>query len=267
MKDSLDFKNHEYLELHALNVEFGNWNEIRSPNQSFRLIYDMGADLTWNGAQIIQLVQKANMKTNNIHVILSHWDLDHIHAVLGMFDSEIQNIETFTAPSKFSGTATSLRIWNRLVSNGVNPWLIPPMNRVSSLHRINLLPCYRNSLFTIYRSTDGSSMNQSGIVLLINGPNCSALLTGDHHYPEILRDIILTQRLTEFEIIVPHHCGNAGNFDVSAWSTLNIRGSIISTLTGRYRNVPKRNAHNFFSSATINFDCTECHARDIVHFI
>jgi hypothetical protein len=89
------------LELFVRDVECGNWNEIRHIDSGFRLIYDMGSDLTWTGAQIIDVIQEAEIN-NSFHVIISHWDLDHVQSILGMFDYEIRNIISYTAPSKNS---------------------------------------------------------------------------------------------------------------------------------------------------------------------
>ncbi|MEK4372440.1 MULTISPECIES: hypothetical protein [unclassified Paenibacillus] len=253
------------LELLVRDVECGNWNEIRHMPSGFRLIYDMGSDLTWTGAQIINIVQKAKLE-NDFHLVISHWDLDHVQSILGMFDDEIKNIVSFTAPSRIPNTNTVDRIFERLLSNGVTPWIVMPPLRQSNSKKIHLVPLFKVGFLTLYRSTDGYRINQSGIVLLIHGPNAPALLTGDHYYPEILRDVIIPNNLVDFEIVVPHHCGSAGTFDVSSWSKLAIRGAIISTLRGRYRNLPISATHNFFSAIS-NFHCTDCMNTSIVHII
>ncbi|MCU4963724.1 ComEC/Rec2 family competence protein [Bacillus paranthracis] len=115
--------------------------------------------------------------------------------------------------------------------------------------------------FELFRSTDGSNINQSGIVLSVEGNDSIGLLTGDHSYRQIYKVISNSKIEKPYVMVVPHHGGNAGKFDEALWSTVSLASGCISTKSARYTNLPQNKIHNFFMNQK-SFHCTECHKRD-----
>ena len=87
-------------------------------------------------------------------------------------------------------------------------------------------------------------------------------MTGDHHYYQIYDYVISNSNQNNYQMVVPHHGGNAGMLKQHLWNNININGSL-STKSGRYHNLPTIKNHDYFISQK-RFHCTECHGSDCI---
>lgn len=204
------------LELEVVGCGQGNWNEVRAPN--FRLIYDVGADVRWSGDLVRRLVHRqiGNSKPMETHVVISHWDADHYHALLGFTDAQLSCIRSMTAPPS-PQNQTSKRVLTRC-REFFPVWELPPAAGDGG-RRIVLKKIHSDEWLDWYRGSKGQSRNQTGIVLAVHGKKTTALLTGDHHHPKI-REALDGIPFDSMVYVVPHHGGEAGKFDPSAWGTV-----------------------------------------------
>ncbi|MGN7324161.1 aldolase [Bacillus altitudinis] len=246
------------LELIVRNVGCGNWNEIKS--EDFWLIYDLGGDVKFTDKEMQSILSRISFNQNFIGVI-SHWDLDHYRAILDMDSSQLSLMKNITVPSKMPNTIQLRKTISRLRSLKIPiNILLPAFKRGRS---IDLISQGKLGQFELFRSCDGSNINQSGILLVVEGVRKVAVLTGDHHYPQIYNSVFSTFRPKPYELVVPHHGGHAGKFKIADWSTINFSSGALSTKGNSYRNLPQNAIHNFFVMHTA-FHCTDCAARDYV---
>lgn len=209
------------LELVVVNCGQGNWNEIHS--KDFVLIYDIGASKTYNKSEINELVKSRRVSTKDKQkvIFISHWDVDHYQSILAYEDEDYDKLQAVIGPDVIPKTATYERVKNTLKYHDIELFTMPPSERDPGDRgrRINLK--FRSKLgpFDIFRSNRGISRNKSGIVIVVNGNDNMAILTGDHHYTQILNAVNGRRwwRAQEVILVAPHHGGNAGKLDVRRW--------------------------------------------------
>ncbi|GAB6497613.1 come operon protein 3 [Bacillus sp. UMTAT18] len=265
------------LELIVKDVGCGNWNEIVERRRCycdgdlkceffdwffrysmFRLIYDLGGDIKFSNEEMNEILNKVNID-RPYYAVISHWDLDHYRGILDLNDVELKLMKNLVAPSKIPNTLQANKALNRLKSLGIRIDIIKPSPKTG--RRIDLISQGKINNFELFRSTDGSNINQSGIVLSVEGNDSIGLLTGDHSYRQIYKVISNSKIEKPYVMVVPHHGGNAGKFDEALWSTVSLASGCISTKSARYTNLPQNKIHNFFMNQK-SFHCTECHKRD-----
>ncbi|MBK59563.1 MAG: hypothetical protein CML01_12260 [Pseudomonas sp.] len=207
--------------LSVIDCGHGNWNEIRTDN--LRLMYDVGASRLYDASQVARLVQSQAIGAQGIEVkiYISHWDVDHYQSILKFTYADLSVITEVTAPSQLPNTATCKRILALLDNHEISVRLLPPAPRATRGHTIDLIEIQRAGPLTVFRATAGRSRNQSGIVLCYESQNKLVLLVGDHHYEKILNAIQgRFSPAKDCVFVAPHHGGNAGSIDVSAWRAM-----------------------------------------------
>lgn len=250
-----DIKN---IKLIVRDVGCGNWNEVRTDD--FLLLYDLGGDIKYTNHEMRQIVGRA-MLNQEYGVIISHWDLDHYRAILELTDDELKLMKYIIVPTKMPNTKELIKTINRLNAFDIPICVIPPSNRTG--RKINLTSLGVMGIFELYRSSDGSKINQSGIVLSVEGNNKVGILTGDHHYNQLHESVFSSQNVKPFIFVVPHHGGNAGVFKSSLWASINFVSGAMSTKKNGYRNMPLPDVHKHFIDDR-NFHCTDCSSNDYI---
>jgi beta-lactamase superfamily II metal-dependent hydrolase len=228
--------NHQ-LEIAVLDCGQGNWNEVRSSNSV--LIYDLGASQRYTPQDVRNFLNRRNLQSEQRHItaLVSHWDVDHYQAILGMKLAEIAKLSQLIAPSQVPNTSTFKRVKSALTTVGVPIQLEPPSVRISGYGRQIMLNRIRTvGPLIIYRATPGRSRNQTGLVVQVNGNTKTAVLTGDHHYQKVLNAISGAHTGNPLVLVAPHHGGAAGDLSISNWSAVfpNFE-AIISTGPNSYK--------------------------------
>lgn len=207
------------IELTVVDCGHGNWNEINTTTD--RVIYDVGASRWFTKAQVRAVVAGRNLssESRSISVVISHWDVDHYHALLEFNPAEFAKLRVVFTPSQVPNTETYRRVHKLLTAYGVVLAAVQPASRYGASREIVLEQHWQKGIFTIFRATPGRSRNQTGIVLGILGRNGVALLTGDHHYNKVLA---AAGKIAEYGknpcvLVTPHHGGLAGDPSAAAW--------------------------------------------------
>jgi glyoxylase-like metal-dependent hydrolase (beta-lactamase superfamily II) len=214
------FELEKKFDLFVVNCGQGNWNELHSG--SFVLIYDVGASKIYKKHEVVDLVESRREALGNKTkvVFISHWDLDHYQALLAFEQDDFDNLQVIVGPSQIPDTVTYRRILEKLHLNGIPFLTMPPSKKINGDRSKSIDLICENTVgpFNIFRATPGKSRNQAGIVIVADGENGKALLTGDHHYPKILNSV--TSKIAPKDRVVmvaPHHGGSAGCIDVKDW--------------------------------------------------
>lgn len=239
----------EELELSVINCGQGNWNEIRSKDHFF--IYDIGASLLFNQAQVQAIVAARNLAEDSRtgQITISHWDVDHYRSLLELRPSDLRCISSVTAPSQIPDTATYKRTVKLLQHHNIPLRAIPPAPRPAGTGRkIVLCPLFVSGQFHFYRAVSGQSRNQTGIVVAVVGTTRTALLTGDHHYSKIDSAVLPNLPSQSLILVAPHHGGAAGSLlglsTLSGFPSIEVAISVGSNSYGH----PLASVENFLSS-------------------
>jgi beta-lactamase superfamily II metal-dependent hydrolase len=207
------------IELTVVDCGHGNWNEIKTTTD--RVIYDVGAGRWFTKAKVRALVagRKIASETRSISIVISHWDIDHFHALLEFAPAELAKLRVVFAPSQIPDTETYKRVLRLLTQNGVTLAAQQPADRSGTSREIVLKPLWEKGVFTMFRATPGRSRNQTGIVLGVRGKHGIALLTGDHHYDKVLAAASKVPLFFQQPcvLVTPHHGGLAGNPAAADW--------------------------------------------------
>lgn len=252
---NIDFKSR----LIVRNVGCGNLNEINltSLKNKIDIFYDFGTDVKFKDSDIKQILRRFPF-TNPAYVVISHWDLDHYCALLQLDDNKMKKIKSVLAPSKMPDTKSLVKALNRLKKYNVPVEILGPAKKTG--RKIELVSQGMNKNIEIYRSMDGTKINQSGIVLTVQGKESIGVLTGDHHYRQLLDSVFIKNIDERYVMVVPHHGGNAGIFRKNEWNHIQWRGGAISSQSSRYKNLPRYDIHNHFTNQ--GFFCTDCNKDD-----
>lgn len=219
----------------------GNWNEVSFDN-SIKIVFDAGAPMNASRAQIVQIIANRNTlySASKPTLILSHWDKDHYHSLLGMSDNDLQNnFSSFICRDRVPNV-TSRKLFNKLkCSIGYsNIYCIPANLRTSRGGPTFFTPIPATPItnkIVLYNSQQHKNRNISGLMLTIKTSNNSIILSGDAHYEQISRDILPDLNFThKHNLVVPHHGGSAGTYIYNTSKLITLDKAIISVGVNRY---------------------------------
>lgn len=182
----------------------GNWNEIH--DGKIRLVYDAGTAWTATHKQVQALVATRSQQYEDDRpgFVLSHWDVDHYHLLLGMSIATAQSFKYFVCRGKLPNL-TSRRAM-AMISNVI---ALPPEPRSAGKPRLHLL--HQTGDVMLFNSERHRDRNQSGLVIAVNRKASSAVLAGDQHYTQISTCVLPhLSPLGCHNLVVPHHGGAAG---------------------------------------------------------
>lgn len=253
----LQITDQDELKLIVRNVGCGNWNEIK--NSSFWLIYDLGGDIKFTKQEMEDVFERIKFDREFIAVI-SHWDLDHYRAILDLQESQLEYMKQIIVPSKIPNNIQVQKTFKRLKQLNIAIRILLPTPKKRRTIDLQLIQNEKN--LKVYRSSDGSSMNMSGIVLVVEGQNKVCILTGDHHYSQLNRNVLPVLPQKPLELVVPHHGGAAGKFDTTNLDMVCSLSGAISTQSNRYKNLPLKSNYLYFRNR--GFHCTECTNQDYI---
>lgn len=217
----------------------GNWNEIRF-NDEVKIVYDAGAPM---GASRIA-VAKITGNRNNVYpaskpiLVLSHWDKDHYHSLIGMSDVELKNNFSAFICRDDAPNLTSKILLKRVKNavGAVNTFEIPADPRVARGGPTTFRPLtILTKQVVLYNSQKHKNRNISGLILTVKTSKGSIVLPGDAHYEQISRDILphLNYR-HRHNLVVPHHGGKAGKYSYKIPSLATANQAIVSVGANSY---------------------------------
>lgn len=278
-----DDTHEECPEFIVRNVGFGNWNEVVDGN--FRFLFDIGGT---------KIVNTPNKLINNIKwdsqfdtfILISHWHLDHYSSLfdLDLNSNDYKGIRSVIAPVKYHGrksihnpnihlpkTMLFENLFHTLNKAKISLELVLPTvnsqskNSGTQLNKVGAFNS-KNLNFDIYRSNDvyrQNDLNRKGFVATVNGPETVVVLTGDHYYTEINRDVMTTiNKNKELHFVIPHHGGNANKVG-NVVMNHKFHASILSTVNRSFSNFPRKSTKEaFMNSGNVKlFHCTDNHAE------
>lgn len=235
----ISFHPHGNLSVTIRNVGQGNWNEI-SFNNEVKVAYDVGAPLNVSKSEVIRIIGNRTEKYAQSRpvLVLSHWDKDHYHSLLGMGHEELsKSFSAFVCRSRVPNLTSRILFKRISIAVGdANTCTIPADQRLTrggpTFFR-NVNP--ETDQIVIYNAQYHKNRNISGLILSIKSRDKSVILSGDAHYEQISRDIL--QQLSykhQHCLVVPHHGGRAGKYSYNIPAGVSPDKAIISVGVNPY---------------------------------
>lgn len=200
------------LKLFVKDVDQANWNELRFGNK-VKVVYDAGARLHAKEPEVRAIFE--SRKQDLIHsqpvLVLSHWDMDHIHCLKVMTDAEIRDcFSKVVCPDKLrSVTSKGVLESFRRVLGRQNVYCLPLPGRTNG---IDMHLWRREGDISLYQGESSSQINYCGLVMFVRGANRSANYTGDCKLTQAknVYDQEMAHGLTtgEHVLVAPHHGGD-----------------------------------------------------------
>ena len=227
------------LSVNIRNVGQGNWNEI-SLDDKIKVVYDAGAPMLASRSDVLSIINNRNTlySVSKPIIVLSHWDKDHYHSLLGMSDTDLRNNFSAFVCRNHAPNLTSRILFGRIrASIGLSGiYSIPAEKKTIKSTVTRLIPINSlNNQVVIYKAEYHKNRNISGIALSVKTKNASIILPGDTHYEQISRDILphLNYKHTH-SLVVPHHGGKAGYYHLKRPTLASLNKAIISVGANRY---------------------------------
>ena len=204
----------------VFNVGQGNWNEINFDNQTL-ICYDFGSSSSHKLSYLIQnhvRPQVRGMIINSILdekilrkiLIISHWDVDHYIGLKSLTDIQLKSFKFCIVPNRIENETTA-RIVEKLKRNTkVIP--IEMNSRIQGVSSSRLTVEYNSDILKLFKGTKCRDRNKRGILLSLHFNHQDFVFPGDHHYNQIDDYIMNLCNGRHYNLVIPHHGGNAGNY-------------------------------------------------------
>ena len=202
------------MSLRVNNVGQGNWNEILCDGR-VAAVFDIGTDTHANKFDIQKLLDarlpdytQASHDKNRPVLVLSHWDLDHYICLKEMSIEQIRDsFSAFVFPDKYSGV-TAKEICEKMnVALGNRCCPVPMHEKTTAPVSEAMHSVFGLFNWHLYGGENNHNRNRSGLILVVQGPNKSACLTGDCLLRQAEYVMNKSQYAGDNVLIVPHHGG------------------------------------------------------------
>lgn len=246
----------------------GNWNEVNF-NDKVKIVFDAGAPMNASRTEIATIIGNRNnlYPDSKPILILSHWDKDHYHSLIGMTDAELKNnFSAFVCRDRVPNQ-TSRILFNR-ISSAVgldNTYSISAVTRFARGGPTYFSPLTPlNNQIVLYNAQQHKNRNISGLAIAVKTKRRSIILSGDAHYEQVSRDILKHLNYQhEHNLVVPHHGGKAGTYNYNIPRLASVGQAVISVGANRYGHPL---ANNIASLRTTGFTTrqTQTSLNDII---
>ncbi len=236
---NLSFQYKGKISVTIRNVGQGNWNEINF-NDKVEIVYDAGAPLLASRASITSTIANRNTlyPISKPTLVLSHWDKDHYHSLIGMSDVELQNnFSAFICRDRVPNITSRLLLGKIRDAVGFNNTYCIPANPRTQRGGPTFFSelTSSNNQVVLYNSQKNKDINVSGLALTVKTQRNSVVLPADAHYEQISRDILPHLNYNhKHHCIVPHHGGKAGKYQYITPQLVSLGKAIISVGTNNY---------------------------------
>lgn len=208
-------------------VDQGNYNEIKCYDLPYA-IFDAGTEVVDSNPEFMNLRHKLEQELDKSTLpmfVLSHWHTDHYSLLYALDDVRLMKIQYFVLPCCVKSLSPFCFI-ARLNWMGANVnMVVLPTNTKWIKHPIN------NNLWVYANKYYQSRINNSGLTMFVRGPKNNAMLPGDCRYglaEEQTNDSIKLRMIggQVHYLVVPHHCGEAGNVRYRIKNAADIKGIV-----------------------------------------
>ena len=204
----------DVMSLYVKDVDQANWNELRFGNRVV-VLFDAGAKLHASTDEVSAIFdsRKADLEMSKPILMISHWDMDHIHCLKLLTKDNISRYFSKLICVDKMKSVTATDVFSKFIDalGKKNVWCISPAMRTNGIG----MHLWRNmGCISIYVGEQSRNINYSGIVMFVKGTSKSANYTGDCRLMQAksVYDQEATQGINtnEHVLVAPHHGGDYG---------------------------------------------------------
>lgn len=184
-----------------------NWVEV-CEDDKVRIVFDMGMPIDEKVDNVTTYLNNANYCKDKPIFILSHWHMDHYHALLALLPDLQNYFSQMYVPTLPPVSKTVKNLYNIIKQNfpACDIQLTKGKNEMA-LEKVDL-PCEAS----LYKSEIMFSENYRSLGLIIKSASNYCVLTGDMSYKQIQKMLTTHNLPNDGYLVVPHHGGNAGKY-------------------------------------------------------
>lgn len=202
------------MKLFVKDVDQANWNELRCGNRIV-VLFDAGAKLHASKTEVEAIFnsRSKDLELSKPILVLSHWDMDHIHCLKLISQEDIPRYFSKLICVDKMQSVTAEGVYNKFLRSlgKNNVYCVSPAARTNGIdmHLWKDLGC-----ISLYLGEQSRNINYCSIAMFVKGTQKSGNYTGDCRlsqaksvYDQEMQKGISTNKHV---LIVPHHGGDYG---------------------------------------------------------
>ena len=202
------------MEVYIKDVGQANWNELRIEG-AVKVLFDAGAELHASKpeAQRIFNTRRNDLEESRPLLVLSHWDMDHIHCLKYLSDYDIKKcFSALICPDRVK-SVTSITIRKNFI-RALGKHNVYSLSLPTRTNGISMTEWCSMGCLTIYKGEANSNINFCGLVMFVEGTKKTVNFTGDCRLSQA-NDVYIKIKANKNEyknhiLISPHHGGDYG---------------------------------------------------------
>jgi len=202
------------MEVYIKDVGQANWNELRIEG-AVKVLFDAGAELhaSQPEAQRIFNTRRNDLEESRPLLVLSHWDMDHIHCLKYLSDYDIKKcFSALICPDRVK-SVTSITIRENFI-RALGKHNVYSLSLPTRTNGISMTEWCSMGCLTIYKGEANSNINFCGLVMFVEGKKKTVNFTGDCRLSQA-NDVYIkikanTNEYKNHILISPHHGGDYG---------------------------------------------------------
>ena len=271
-KIELNINNPRRIVFRVRDIGQGNLNEVYFYNKMY-ILYDIGSKQSGIIKDRLRRIKiycdrlrkfkrlkeenATNIYQKDRTLIISHWDIDHYNGIFHLEEMGILDcFDVFILPVRIPNQ-TSERAYQKIKALNKKIISVEMRRRDKSDRRgSTLVKILDTTHIKLYKGSNSSDRNQSGIVLTIHKDNSEVIMPADHHYKQLDNFVIDNNNYNNKYLVVPHHGGNAGDVNlVCKWN--NCEQAIISAGENQWGHPLKDNVRTINNKFSLNTHITK----------
>ena len=202
------------MKLFVKDVNQANWNELRF-GDNVVVLFDAGARLKASKAEVSAIFdsRKLDLEQTTPILVLSHWDIDHIHCLKLLAEKDIPRYFSKLICIDKMQSVTAKEVFERFVNSlgKKNVYCVSPAARSNGIdmHLWRDMGC-----ISIYLGEQSRNINYCGLVMFVEGTQKSANYTGDCRLTQARsvynQETARGLNTDNHALVAPHHGGDYG---------------------------------------------------------
>ena len=181
-------------------------------------IFDCGVSMGYSKSECVNALKRMQYLFDSYRktsLVISHWDCDHYNLLTLMDDKLISNFCCVFLPATVI-SLTAKNVVKKIYKDCRFIRTFSPLS-VSKKRKIGIRPIIAKKNYELYVGEKCSSINKSGLALLVKGDCDAVILSADHSNYQIwdcIYPLSVQGACSKMNIVVPHHGGDCGKINV-----------------------------------------------------
>ena len=202
------------MQLFVKDVGQANWNELRFGNRLV-ILFDAGAKLNASISEVTSIFdsRKADLALSKPILVISHWDMDHIHCLKLISQDDIPKYFSKLICVDKMRSVTAVGIYEKFMNSlgKKSIYCVSPATRTNGVD----MHLWRNmGCLSLYLGEQSRNINYCGMVMFVKGMEKSANYTGDCRLSQAKsvydQELIQETGSIAHVLVAPHHGGDYG---------------------------------------------------------